>query len=600
MSMFRFGFINLLVLCVSVAANSVSVAIDEPRADVLLVDARIHTVDSEKPHVTALAIRKGRVLAIGTPEELQSLVGPETKIWSAGGRWVTPGFIEGHGHFVGLGQSLQMLDLSTANSWDDIIAQVQAAAANAKPGEWIVGRGWHQEKWRSPPNDQVDGYPRHDRLSEISTQNPVLLTHASGHATFANDYAMKLAGVTSSTADPPGGELLRFADPTSGELQPTGVFRETASALVQRAYDRAQQRLSAEAKQERWLDAIQRASTACLENGITTFQDAGSSIETIDKLRLIVGEQKLPIRLWVMVLDSNEQMDRHLSRVRIESSQSPFLAVRAIKRSIDGALGPHGAWLLNPYEDLSSSVGLNTSTIASIEETARLAIRENYQLCIHAIGDRANREVLDLYERIMAESSGDGKDEREWKQQLKSQRWRIEHAQHLSPVDIPRFADLGIIPSMQGIHCPSDAVYVLQRLGYRRAAEGAYVWRTLIDSGARIVNGTDAPVERISPVANFYASVTRRMPGGTEFFAEQAMTREEALLSYTLWAAEGAFEEDVKGSLTPGKYADLTIWSEDLLNCPVDAIPSVKVLGTVVGGRIAFEAPGFKLSEETK
>ncbi|MBL8891915.1 MAG: amidohydrolase [Planctomycetaceae bacterium] len=600
MSTFRFAVSILVVVYVSMAVASQATACEEPRADFLLVDAQIHTVDAQKPYATALAIRGDRVLAIGTPEEMRAFVGPDTKTWSAGGNWVTPGFIEGHGHFVGLGQSLQMLDLSTAKSWDDIIAQVQAATAQAKPGEWIVGRGWHQEKWQSPPHDQVDGYPRHDRLSEISPQNPVLLTHASGHATFANDYAMKLAGVTGATPDPPGGELLRFADPGTGVLQPTGVFRETASALVQRTYDRAQQRASAEAKQERWLDAIQRASAACLENGITTFQDAGSSIETIDQLRLIAEERKLPIRLWVMVLDTNDQLDRHLSRVRVESSQSPFMVVRAIKRSIDGALGPHGAWLLNPYEDLSTSVGLNTSTIASIEETARLAIRENYQLCVHAIGDRANREVLDLYERAMVDSSSDSAENGDWKRQLRARRWRIEHAQHLSPADIPRFADLGVIPSMQGIHCPSDAVYVLQRLGYRRAAEGAYMWRTLIDSGARIINGTDAPVERISPAANFYASVTRRMPGGTEFFAEQAMTRQEALLSYTLWAAEGAFEEDVKGSLTPGKYADLTIWSADLLNCPVDAIPSAKVLGTVVGGRIAFEASGFKLTSETK
>jgi predicted amidohydrolase YtcJ len=566
-------------------------------ADVLVIDAEIHTVDTERPFATAMAIHGDRILALGTRDELQPLVGPQTKTWSAGGRWITPGFIEGHGHFVGLGQSLQMLDLSTAKSWDDIIAQVQNAVSQAEPGQWIVGRGWHQEKWSVPPTDHVDGYPRHDRLSEVSPQNPVLLTHASGHASFANDYAMKLAGVTADTPNPPGGEVLQVADPSTGELRPTGVFRETAAALVQRVYDQAQNRLPAEAKREQWLDAVRRASQACLENGITSFQDAGSTIGTIDELRSLAKQDQLPMRLWLMVRDSNEQLDRHLARVRIESQDSPFLAVRAIKRSIDGALGPHGAWLLSPYEDLSSSIGLNTSTIPSIEETARLAIRENYQLCVHAIGDRANREVLDLYERIFMEaydnSSRDS--DLDWRTKAKTLRWRIEHAQHLALTDIPRFAELGVIPAMQGIHCPSDAVYVLQRLGYRRAAEGAYVWRALIDSGARIVNGTDAPVERIDPIASFYASVTRRLPGGPEFFPEQAMTRLEALQSYTLWAAQGAFEEQHKGSLTPGKFADFTIWSQDLLKCPEEEIPSTSVLATVVGGRIAFEAAGFKL-----
>lgn len=565
-------------------------------AEVLVIDAHIHTVDPEKPFATALAIHGDRILAVGTRDELQPLVGPQTKLWSAGGRWITPGFIEGHGHFLGLGQSLQMLDLSSAKSWDDIIAQVQTAASQAEPGQWIVGRGWHQEKWTNPPPDHVDGYPRHQLLSEVSPQNPVLLTHASGHASFANDYAMKLAGISAETPNPPGGELLKAVDPSSGEVQATGVFRETASALVQRVYDQAQKRLRPEAKREQWLDAVHRASRACLENGITTFQDAGSSIQTIDELQALSQRDQLPVRLWVMARDSNEQLERHLARVRMESPDSPFLAVRAIKCSIDGALGPHGAWLISPYEDLSTSVGLNTTTIASIEETARLAIRENYQLCVHAIGDRANREVLDLYQRVFLETLEESNNgAADWRSQAQGLRWRIEHAQHLAPSDIPRFAELGVIPAMQGIHCPSDAVYVLQRLGYRRAAEGAYVWRSLIDSGAIIVNGTDAPVERISPLASFYASVARRMPGGPEFFPEQAMTRLEALQSYTLWAAQGAFEEDVKGSLSPGKYADFTIWSQDLLQCPLEQIPATTVLGTVVGGRIAFEAPGYKL-----
>ncbi len=570
-------------------------------ADIVLYDANIHTADAERPAAEALAIRDDRIVAVGSRAEIKRWQGPQTVVWSAGGKFVTPGFIEGHGHFVGLGQSLQMLDLATAKSWDDIVSQVAQAAAEAEPGDWIVGRGWHQEKWTAPPADHVDGYPRHDALSQVSPQNPVLLTHASGHASFANDYAMKLAGVTAETLEPPGGEILKAVDAETGETRPIGVFRETAASLVQRVYEQSQQRLSAEAKQVRWRDAVDKANRACLENGITSFQDAGSSIATVDQLRALADADELPVRLWIMVRDSNLALDRHLARVRTDHLATPYFAVRAIKRSIDGALGPHGAWLLQPYADLSSSIGLNTATIPSVEESARLALRENYQVCVHAIGDRANREVLDIYERLIEEAFGQNQEaEGDWKSYAKSLRWRIEHAQHLSPADIPRFAELGVIPAMQGIHCPSDAVYVLQRLGYRRAAEGAYVWRSLIDSGVPIVNGTDAPVERIDPVASFYASVARRLPGGPEFFPEQAMTRHEALLSYTLWAAFGAFEEDVKGSLTPGKFADLTIWSQDLLQCPLDDIPSTKVLSTIVGGKVRYQAENFSLGKRAE
>lgn len=572
---------------------------DRGPADIMLVDARIHTSDREQPRAEALAIRGDRIVFVGSAADAQQWRGPETQVWSAQGRLVTAGFIEGHGHFLGLGESLQMLDLADARSWDDVIAQVQAAVEQAEPGEWIVGRGWHQEKWDREPEGHVDGYPRHDALSEISPQNPVLLTHASGHASFANDYAMQLAQVTAETTPPPGGEILLVTDAATGQARPSGVFRETASALVQRVYQQAQRRRSDSAKRQQWLDAVRRANEACLTHGITSFQDAGSPIATIDSLAQLADAGELPVRLWVMARDSNEQLDRHLARVRREPEASPYLTVRAIKRAIDGALGPHGAWLLSPYEDLSSSVGLNTDSPTSIEETARLAVREQYQLCVHAIGDRANREVLDLYQRMWTELYGDQpRGQADWQAWGRTLRWRIEHAQHLSPTDIPRFAELGVIPAMQGIHCPSDAVYVLQRLGYRRAAEGAYMWRSLIDSGVVIVNGTDAPVERIDPIASFYASVARRLPGGTEFFPEQSMTREEALLSYTLWAAYGAHEDHVKGSLSVGKLADLTVWSQDFMELPLDQIPGTKAAATVVGGRIAYEANNFKLVAE--
>jgi predicted amidohydrolase YtcJ len=278
-----------------------------------------------------------------------------------------------------------------------------------------------------------------------------------------------------------------------------------------------------------------------------------------------------------MIRASNQELARRLADYRMIGHGDNHLTVRAIKRSIDGALGSHGAWLLEPYEDMRSSSGLNTSSIDSIRETARLALKHDYQLCVHAIGDRANRETLNLFEEAFRDNPGNT-----------LRRWRIEHAQHLHPEDIPRFAKLGVIASMQGIHCTSDAVYVLQRLGLRRASEGAYVWQSLMRSGAIVSNGTDVPVEDINPIECYYATVTRKLPSGATFFPEQKMTREQALKSYTVNAAYAAFEEKIKGSLTPGKLADITVLSQDILTIPDDKILDTHVVYTIIGGKVLY------------
>ena len=319
------------------------------------------------------------------------------------------------------------------------------------------------------------------------------------------------------------------------------------------------------------------AAEECLAKGITSFQDAGSSFELIDVYRQMADQGLLPLRLWVMVRDSNEALAQSLSRYRIIDRGDGFLTVRAIKRSIDGALGSHGAWLLDPYEDLPQSSGLNTTNLDVMEETARLAREHDFQFCVHAIGDRANRETLDLFERALA---GD-----------RERRWRIEHAQHLHPDDVPRFAELGVIASMQAVHCTSDGPWVPDRLGERRSAEGAYVWRKLIDSGAVVTNGTDAPVEDVDPIASFHAAVSRRMQNGEIFQEHQRMTREEALRSYTLDAAYSAFEEDRKGSLETGKLADVTVLSRDVMTVPEEEIPGTEAIYTIVGGRVAYRHP---------
>jgi predicted amidohydrolase YtcJ len=401
----------------------------------------------------------------------------------------------------------------------------------------------------------------------------VLLSHASGHMSFANALAMQLAGVDASSKSPPGGEIIRDKDG-----QPIGVFRETAQGLIQRAQAAAERHRSADERQQDHLKAIDKATEECLAKGVASFQDAGSSFALIEVFKKLADDGKLRVRLWVMARDDNQDLAAGLKRYRMVNHGRHYLTVRAIKRAIDGALGPHGAWLLEPYDDMPASSGLNTASIESIRETAALALEHDYQLCVHAIGDRANRETLNIFEESFRA-----------KPRTESRRWRVEHAQHLHSDDIPRFSKSGIIASMQGIHCTSDAPFVIPRLGYRRAETGAYVWRNLLDTGAVVTNGTDAPVEDVDPIKCFYASVSRKLSSGTSFFPKQVMTREEALRSYTRDNAFAAFEEDLKGTLTPGKLADIVVLSHDIMTCPVDDILKARVVYTIVGGTVRYE-----------
>ncbi len=541
----------------------------QPTADLVLVAGRLVTLseDAERApaEAEALAAVDGRVVFVGSDEEVSRWIGPDTEVLDLGGRLAVPGFIEGHGHFWGLGESKLQLSLESASSWDEIVAQVAAAVEETEPGTWILGRGWHQSKWSSPPVPGVQGLPVHADLSAVSPQHPVLLTHASGHMAFANARAMALAGIDAATPDPEGGEIVRDANG-----QPTGALRETAENLV--AGLRSE---NLEWNHVRRVVGI--AAEESLAKGITSFQDAGSSFELIDAYRQMADDGALPLRLWVMVGEGNESLAESLSRYRMIDRGDGFLTVRAIKRSIDGALGSHGAWLLEPYEDMPQSSGLNTTSLEVMKETARLALEHDFQLCVHAIGDRANRETLDLFEQALA---GD-----------RDRRWRVEHAQHLHPDDIPRFAGLGVIASMQAVHCTSDGPWVPDRLGEGRTAEGAYVWRKLIDSGAVVTNGTDAPVEDVDPIASFHAAVSRRLENGEVFGADQRMTREEALRSYTIDAAYSAFEEDQKGSLEVGKFADVTVLSRDIMTVPEEQIRDTEVVYTIVGGRVAYRHP---------
>jgi hypothetical protein len=452
---------------------------------------------------------------------------------------------------------------------------VAAAVDKAQPGEWIFGRGWHQDKWDSVPEDAVDGVPRNDSLSEISPDNPVLLGHASGHAAFANDAALAEGFIDDETPDPAGGTIVR-----TPEGEATGLLRETAQRLLNDAVDQYNSRLTLEEQERMERERVQLAGQEALRNGVTSFHDAGASFETIDFFKRLEDEGALPVRLYAMVRrQSNDEMDELLPHYRMVAEGNDFLTVRSIKRQIDGALGAHGAWLLEPYEDLPDSAGLTLEPVEEIERTAEIAVKHGFQVNTHAIGDRGNREVLDIYERVWQRANVSGKD----------LRWRIEHAQHIDPADVPRFAELGVIAAMQGIHCTSDGPWIPTRLGEERAGITSYPWRDLIRTGAIIGNGTDVPVEPIDPIASYYASVSRMTVENERFFPEHVMTREEALISYTLNNAIAAFEEDIKGTLSPGKLADIVVLSQDILTVAEEAIPDTEVDMTIVGGEIRYE-----------
>jgi predicted amidohydrolase YtcJ len=548
----------------SLLALTAGCAGEPETADLVLRNGKVVTVDDAVPDGQAIAVRGGTILAVGSDSEIAEYVGPETEVIDLDGQLAIPGIIDSHAHFMGIGAAKMQLDLMGVANWDEIVAMVADAVAEAAPGELIRGRGWHQEKWDRVPPGNVEGLPTHHTLSAVSPDNPVILTHASGHSSFANAKAMEMAGITSETPDPPGGEIVHDADGS-----PIGVFRERAQGLLSAAYESAS---PSDPRRQ-----IELAVEDALSKGITTIHDPGASFETVNLYKQVVDEGALGIRLSVMIREPNEQLAEHLADYRMIGYGDNHLTVRAIKVVSDGALGSHGAWLLEPYSDLPTSTGLNTVSMETLRETARLAMENDYQLCVHAIGDRANREVLDVYEAAF-QAYPDRSD----------LRWRIEHAQHLNPADIPRFGQLGVIAAMQGVHCTSDGPWVIPRLGEQRAREGAYVWRSLWDTGAVISNGTDAPVEDVDPIPSYYATVSRMMKDGTRFFPEQRLTRMEALQTYTIDGAYAGFEEDIKGSLTPGKLADITVLSQDILTIPEDEIPSTEVVYTIVGGKVMY------------
>jgi predicted amidohydrolase YtcJ len=542
-------------------------------ADLVIYGGPIYTVNEKTPTVEAVAVTGNTVTFVGSKADALKLVGGETKVIDLQGRALTPGWIEGHGHLVEMALQNMRVDVSQAQSFEEIVEIIRRAAKDAQPGEWIVGVGWHQDKWVTKPAKLIRGFPIHTELSRATPDNPVFLRHASGHAGFVNAKAMELLGVNplkreSAIPEFEGGEIFR-----DGNGSPTGLFNENALTIIENKIQISDSDLEI---------ALRDVMKTCLQNGITGFHDAGESQRYVSLLQSFRDEGQLPLRIYLMLSGSDTAMVRSFLKTGIEVDPEHWLTIRAIKYYSDGALGSRGAWLLEPYSDSHETTGTVTLAIDSLYRLTSDAFNSGFQVCTHAIGDRANHEVLNQYERIFSEHPGKSSDHR----------FRIEHAQHLHPDDIGRFAKLGVLPAMQAIHMSSDRPWAIDRLGPERIHSGAYVWQSLLRSGAVLINGTDVPVEPMNPLACFYASVTRKTlkgepEGGYE--PEEKMTREQALRSYTLSPAYGAFEEDIKGSIEVGKLADFTVFSNDIMRIHEAEILKTEVVLTIVDGKIAFE-----------
>lgn len=548
---------------------------EKETATLLIHGGTIYTVDSTQTTVEAVATKDNKILFAGSLIEAEAFKAEQTKVIDLKGKTMTPGLIEGHGHFMGLGYNELNLDLMNTTSYQEIVDAVEEAVKKVKPGEWITGRGWHQSKWTEMPEETVNGFQTHNLLSSISPENPVFLRHASGHAAFANAKAMEIAGLQVMAKEGIDGLEVEGGEVMRNDLgQPTGIFNERAMSLIAKHIP--------ETTLEKNVKAFELAVAACHRNGITGFHDAGIGQETISLYEKMKGENKMNIRIYAMLTGWDEELITKWYDKGPMIDTDHLFTIRSVKLNCDGALGSRGAWLLDEYTDRPGHFGHETLPMEFVKETAINGLQHGFQVCAHAIGDRANKEILDRYEAAFTELPNLTNDNR----------YRIEHAQHLHPDDIPRFAQLGVIPAMQAVHMSSDRPWAIDRLGEKRIKEGAYMWQALLQSGIPIVNGTDVPVEPLNPIASFYASVSRKtlkgMPeGGYE--PEQKMTREQALRSYTLDAAYGAFEENIKGSITKGKLADFTIYEQDLMTVPEDEILDTKIAMTIFNGEVVYE-----------
>ena len=570
-STFSLRALATLFLCIAVPAALAAQA----GPTLVVTNARIHTVDSLRPTAEAMVVTGVRVTYVGTGDSAMRLVRRgTTRVVDAGGATIVPGMIDAHAHLRNLGLLLRTVNLVGTKSYDEVIALVAARARMLPAGAWVIGRGWDQNDW---PDKR---FPTHDALSRAVPAHPVLVTRIDGHAMLANARAMRIAALGTTTRDPAGGHVERDAVGA-----PTGVLVDNAMTLVSRhvpqpnAAEIRSMVLAAIGEANRW--GLTGIHDAGVENGA---RDAGVDRQTIVVYEQLAREGRFSIRDYVMIRSDSATMAHYFARGPRSGLYGGRLWIRAVKVQADGALGSRGASLLAPYSDDTTNSGLLITPRDRVYRIATHALTHGFQVNAHAIGDRANHEVLDAFEAALRNTPG------------VDHRFRVEHAQVISPFDIPRFAALGVIPSMQSSHQTSDMYWAEQRVGPERV-KGAYAWRSLLSTGVILPNGSDFPVEAVNPLISFHSAVSRQdaknWPAGG-WYPDQKMTREEALKSMTLWPAMAGFQERDLGTLAPGKYADFVILDQDIMTVPDERILDTKVVATYLGGRVVYQAPATR------
>ncbi|HEY6121350.1 MAG TPA: amidohydrolase [Pyrinomonadaceae bacterium] len=535
-------------------------------ADLVFNNGNIYTVNDRQPHAEAIAVRGDRIVFVGSNRDAQKYIASNTRVVDLHGNTVVPGLTDSHHHLSGVGFREMTLNLEGTTTLEDFLAKIKARADQTKPGEWISGRGWIETFWKPPV------FPTRFDLDKVTPNNPAFFTRADGHALVANTAALKLSGIDKNTASPFGGEVLK--DKQTGE--PTGMLIDAAQGLLRGRPP------STDTDAER---AIILGVRRDIELGWTEIQDAGGSYADVDLYRRLFGQGTIKLRIYKAVYGPGPDADRLLREGASVGEFANRFTLRTIKVVSDGALGSRGAALLAPYSDDPGNVGLLRVKEETLRPMLDAALRNGIQVETHAIGDRANRFILDEYERALKAVPPD-------ERKIKDPRWRDEHTQIVNPADLPRFAKLGIIPSMQPSHAIGDLFFAPSRLGFDRL-KGAYAWQSLLKSGTIIAGGTDAPVERGEPMIEFYAAVARKDQkgfSGEGWHPEEAVTRDQALKMFTIWAAQAAFEEEIKGSLEPGKLADLTVLSADIMKIPELEILKTRCRMTVIGGEIVYES----------
>lgn len=536
--------------------------VDDSFADMIVYNGAIYMLNGQNNSVEALAVREDKIVALGTNDEILQSYKSGLTI-DLDGRTVIPGLTDAHGHLLGLGLSMMTIDLVGTKSTEEIGELVRRHAGKVRPGEWIQGRGWDQNHW---PDRE---FPDHKILDRGAPENPVYLTRVDGHASWVNRYALEHSGITHATPDPDGGRIIR--DPDGN---PTGVLIDAAMRLV--ADNIPEPAISRKQR------ALNLAINECLSFGITTVHDMGMNLPTINLYREMIASGETVLRLYSTIDGVGDTWEHFLQKGRIVGSSRNMLTVRAIKLYSDGALGSRGASMIEPYNDDPVNDGLLLLSEEEIYSTTVQALENGFQVCTHAIGDRANRVVLNAYERALRRVPGH------------NHRLRIEHVQVLHPDDFIRFHESGIIPSMQPIHCTSDMSWVVDRLGIERARY-AYAWRSLIDQGTVIAGGSDFPVEPVNPLLGLFAAETRQdehFNPKDGWFPEQRLRRDEAFRMFTSWAAYASFEDEIKGTLEPGKLADFVIYPQDVMTIHVNELRAVRPDLTILGGKIVFDRHG--------